>query len=118
MKIMKVALIAALLLPLSACKNTTTNSIIGSWKQVNGGDSISFSPDGTCTATMADVNGWLKTFSGTYFVDGQSVSVTEKDAPSEPMTFDVKIEGNQMIVTYKEGGAFKSNGSMAQFKRF
>jgi hypothetical protein len=117
MKIMKVVLIAALLLPLSACKKTTTNSIIGPWKQVNGSDSINFSPDGTYTAKMAyGTDGQPKAFSGTYFVDGQAVSVTDKDDPSRPMTWEVKIDGSQMTVTYKQGGAVKYDGTMAQFR--
>jgi len=117
MEIMKVVLIAALLLPLAACKKTTTSLIIGPWKQVNGSDSINFSPDGTYTAKMAyGTGGQPKAFSGTYFVDGQAVSVTDKDDPSQPMTWEVKIDGSQMTVTYKQGGAVKYDGTMAQFR--
>jgi hypothetical protein len=117
MKIMNVVLIAALLLPLAACKKTTTSSIIGSWKQVNGSDSINFAPNGTYTAAMTyGPDGQPKTFSGTYFVDGQAVSVTDKDDPTRPMTWEVKIDGSQMTVTYKQGGAVKYDGTMAQFR--
>ena len=82
MKVLKIALIAVLLLPAFACKKTTANLITGSWKQLNGGDSIKFSPDGTFTATMAyGMGGQPKAFSGTYFVNDQAVSVTDKDDP-------------------------------------
>ena len=53
MKVLKIALIAVLLLPAFACKKTTANLITRSWKQLNGGDSIKFSPDCTFTATIA-----------------------------------------------------------------
>jgi hypothetical protein len=110
-------LIAALFLPTIACNKTTASSIVGTWKQQGGGDSVTFSSDGTYKATLVyGITPMPGQFSGTYFVDGQTVSLTDNAQPSVPMTWDVKIDGNQMTVTYKAGYA-KENGSMARYVR-
>ena len=118
MNTLKIVLIAALLLPAIACNRGAKSAIVGSWHEVNGSDSVTFAKDGTFTAMMAyGMSGHPSSMIGTYFVDGQKASITVPNHPDDSMTWEVKIEGDQMTVTYTAGGAVKMDGSMARFRR-
>jgi len=111
-------MLATLLLPVMACSKSTKDAVVGSWHEVNGTDSVSFSHDGTFNGKMISGAGeGIVSLTGNYFVEGQKASFTFPKRPDYSMTWEIKIDGDQMTVTYLQGGMIKFDGTMARFKR-
>ena len=52
---------------------------------------------------------------GTYFVVKNRISIKLKDDSS--MVWEYEFSDGTLVITYKQGGAVKEDGSMAQFKK-
>jgi len=116
MKRILILLSSTVLLATLACHRHS--AIVGSWHEVNGKDAISFSQDGTYNATMAWGPAAVPTpLSGKYRLEGHTISLTSSGNPSDSMTCDFKIDGDEMTLTYTMGGMVKINGTTARFKR-
>jgi len=109
-----ILLSSTLLLATIACQRT----ILGSWHQVNGKDTISFYSDGSYAASMAwGPKGTTEQLSGTYFILGRTVNMQSNLSPSDSMQCAFSFDGSEMTLTYLSGGMVKVDGTSARFKR-
>lgn len=93
-----------------------TGSIEGKWVSLDGQENIEFLKDGTFRGHLKDdMSQSLSNISGTYFIEGTKLSLTPKG--DSPMTWEFKLSGNELIVTFTQGGSVKLNGSMAKYRR-
>lgn len=109
----------AFLLIISLCGNVScskTSSIEGKWVSVDGQETIEFMKDGNFRGRLkSGMSQSLSDISGMYFVEGTKLSLTPKG--DHPMTWEFKLSGNELIVTFTQGGSVKLDGSMAKYRR-
>lgn len=101
----------------STAAGSLEKEIIGKW--TGGGETLQFMADGKFSGMMSadTLNGATppRPATGTYFVDGEDVSL--KLNGQTPMTCKAKITGDDMVITFVQGGTLKLDKSMAKYHR-
>jgi len=89
--------------------------ILGKWLSQEG-DFVEFNADGTFESSMIEYGRTgFRGISGNYFISGDLIGVNGNNAPA--MTWKFSIQGDNLIVTYVQGGDLKLDDSMAKYRR-
>ena len=102
-----------------SCASKNEHSLVGSWQEINGAESIEFHKDGSFQGKMIwDMNKQPVEVMGTYTVAGELVNLKiSKPGGLTPMAWKVSIAGSEMTVVFEQGGALKLDASSLKYRR-
>ncbi|MDA8106746.1 MAG: hypothetical protein M0Z71_15390 [Nitrospiraceae bacterium] len=102
-----------------SCTRQTAQSLVGTWQEVNGTESIEFLKDGSFRGKMIwDMTKQPVEVMGTYSRKGDLVDLkVDKPAQLTPMIWKVTISGTEMTIAFQQGGALKLDGSSLRYRR-
>jgi hypothetical protein len=101
---------------LASCGQAGEKALVGTWQELNGNDRVEFRQGSTFSGSMASgADRGQEQLSGTYFLEGDTIGIKLQDG--SPMTWKFKLTGDDLVVTYVQGGRVKEDQSITKFRR-